>query len=478
MKALWVGCLASGFISISMAQTRFEPGGGRPPGGGPPPEAFQVCEQKQQGADCSFQAPHGAVEGSCKNMPEGLVCVPSGHRMGPPPGERPDQDRFEPQPGELRQPAGPAVIRVEPSVSAVVSSKGVTALRNRVPDTGQIDCFSNRRQVVCADVQPRFKGQDGHYSSKQAYWDNGDGTVTDLVTGLRWQQAHNSQRLSYRDAVEACSRLELAGSRAWRLPSITELFSISHWRNQGSQQFYIDRRYFDLKVPGPEILVGDPYASTHDTSMMGQTWSSTHYVGEIALGSSTPHVFFFNFLDGRIKAAPKQGRSRLFHRCVSGEPWGDNLFQDNRNGTVSDAAVNLMWQQADDGQPRDWYQALAYCEGLNLAGHSDWRLPNIKELQTLVDYRYNTPAIDANLFKQQDKAGWFWSSTTHGENPAMANYICFGPCTSVDGEDVHGAGAQRSDPKTGNPSRWQARGGQRDETRIFNYARCVRDAKD
>jgi hypothetical protein len=200
-------------------------------------------------------------------------------------------------------------------------------------------------------------------------------------------------------------------------------------------------------------------------------------VGEIALSPASRHVFFFNFLDGRIKAAPKRGYTRLFYRCVSGESWGDNLFQNNRNGTVTDTAMRLMWQQQDDGQPRDWSQALAYCEGLVLAGHKDWRLPNIKELQTLVDYRYSRPAIDPNFFKQQDKAGWFWSSTTHGENPAMASYICFGPCTSVEGEDVHGAGAQRSDPKTGNPSRWQARGGQRDETRIFNYARCVRDAE-
>jgi hypothetical protein len=348
-------------------------------------------------------------------------------------------------------------------------------VHNKLPDSGQVDCFTNRQRVACADVQPRFKGQDGHYRSRQGYRDNGDGTVTDIVTGLLWQRAHNQQRLSYTDAIEACSRLDLGGNRAWRLPSITELFSISHWRNQGAQRFYIDRRFFDLEEPGPEILADDPFRSTHETSMMGQTWSSTKYAGEIELGPSTPHRFFFNFLDGRIKAAPEKGRSRLFYRCVSGEPWGDNLFQDNRNGTVTDTAMKLMWQQADDGRPRDWSQSLAYCEGLTLAGYTDWRLPNIKELQTLVDYRYSDPAIDPDFFKQQDKRGWFWSSTTHGENPAMASYICFGPCTSVDGEDVHGAGAQRSDPKTGNPSRWRARGGQRDETRIFNHARCVRD---
>jgi hypothetical protein len=66
-------------------------------------------------------------------------------------------------------------------------------------------------------------------------------------------------------------------------------------------------------------------------------------VGEIALSPVNRHVFFFNFLDGRIKAAPKRGETRLFYRCVSGEVWGDNLFQNHRNGTVTDAALALMW---------------------------------------------------------------------------------------------------------------------------------------
>ncbi|WP_316366542.1 Lcl C-terminal domain-containing protein [Candidatus Thiodiazotropha sp. CDECU1] len=479
MKAVWVGIVTSSLFYFPATQAQFEPDNRRPPGGGPPTEAFEVCEQKRQGSDCSFQAPHGKVEGNCRNMREGMVCVPNDHRRRISPDGRLPPGRIGPRDSEYREPGAPAVIQVKPSDNAFgPSARDVVTAHNRVPDSGQIDCYTNRQRVACANIQQRFKGQDGHYGARQAYRHNGDGTVTDLVTGLLWQQAHNQQRLAYRDAAEACSRLDLAGIETWRLPTITELFSISHWQHAGSQQWYLDRRYFELQEPGPEILAGDPYRATHNTSMMGQTWSSTNYAGHIELGAETPHAFFFNFLDGRIKAASKRGRSRLFYRCVSGESWGDNLFLENHNGTVSDAAMNLQWQQADDGQPRDWPQALAYCEGLNLAGYSDWRLPNIKELQTLVDYRYSDPAIDPNFFKQQDKRGWFWSSTTHGESPSMASYICFGPCTSVDGKDVHGAGAQRSDPKTGNPSRWRARGGQRDETRIFNYARCVRDTKD
>jgi hypothetical protein len=473
MKVVWIVIL-TGLISVSAVAAQFQQDLRRPPAGGPPAEAIKACEGLQLDSACTFRAPHGRVEGNCREVPEGFVCVPNSHRFAPQTGRPPVGERAS-QRGAVRQKGEPTVIQLDPpEFLPLPSANSGMVVQGKIPGTGQVGCFSNRQSVDCATSHQRFSGQDGHYKGKRAFQDNRDGTVTDLITGLRWQQAHNAQRLNYVDAAAACKRLELGGSQAWRLPTITELFSISDWRVKEGQH-YIDARYFKLEMPGDEVLVNDPFRSTHKPSMMGQTWSSTEYVGEISLNRSARHAFFFNFLDGRIKAAPKRGQTHLFYRCVSGESWGDNLFQDNRDGTISDAALELMWQQRDDGQPRDWSQALTYCKGLSLAGHKDWRLPNIKELQTLVDYRYSEPAIDPRFFKQQDKAGWFWSSTTHGENPAMASYICFGACTSVDGKDVHGAGAQRSDPKTGNPARWRARGGQRDETRIFNYARCVRD---
>ncbi|MEW8585409.1 MAG: DUF1566 domain-containing protein, partial [Candidatus Thiodiazotropha sp.] len=287
MKAAWVGFIAIGLVSSSAAGAQFEPGARRPPGGGPPPEAFEACEQKQQESACSFRAPHGTVEGSCRNLREGMVCVPKDFRRGPAPGGPPAEGRYGPRESDFRRPVEPAVIQVRPPETSVDPvARGTAAVQNKVPDSGQIDCFNNRERMACGDLQQRFTGQDGHYSARQGYRDNGDGTVTDNVTGLRWQQAHNAQRLTYRDAAEACGRLGLAGNRTWRLPTITELFSISHWRNQGGRQFYIDRRFFDLEEPGPEVLADDPFRSTHNTSMMGQTWSSTEYSGEILLGSA------------------------------------------------------------------------------------------------------------------------------------------------------------------------------------------------
>ncbi len=347
-------------------------------------------------------------------------------------------------------------------------------LHNKIPDTGQVTCFDQRRVIDCSQARNGLFGQDGHYKSRQPqYHDRGDGVVIDRNTGLFWQKVHNRQRINRVRAERVCAKLKLGGYEDWRLPTIKELFSIADFSGATGRRYFINR-VFDLAPPDASILQGDRFASTHSVEMMGQTWSSTSYVGPI-MNRHAPHSFFFNFLDGRIKSAPTRGRLGLFYRCVRGRKWGVNQFIDNGDGSVSDSMSGLMWQQADSGQARDWSGALTYCNDLVLAGHDDWRLPNIKELQSIVDYRRNDPAIDPQFFVQRDKKAWFWSSTTHGDNPNMAAYICFGKCLSVDGVDVHGAGAQRSDPKAGNPKQWRSLGGQRDAVRIQNHARCVRD---
>jgi hypothetical protein len=137
--------------------------------------------------------------------------------------------------------------------------------------------------------------------------------------------------------------------------------------------------------------------------------------------------------------------------------------------------------QADSGSTFNWEGALSYCENLDAAGYDDWRLPDAKELQSIVDYT-RIPAIDP-IFSLTESESWFWTGTTHLDSsmPDNAVYIAFGRAYGVqtDGSlfDVHGAGAQRSDPKSGDPANYASgRGspGQNDQVRIYNYARCVR----
>jgi hypothetical protein len=58
-----------------------------------------------------------------------------------------------------------------------------------VVDTGQEKCYDNSREIICPEPGEAFYGQDAQNQGIQpAYQDNGDGTVTDLNTGLLWQQ--------------------------------------------------------------------------------------------------------------------------------------------------------------------------------------------------------------------------------------------------------------------------------------------------
>ena len=102
--------------------------------------------------------------------------------------------------------------------------------------------------------------------------------------------------------------------------------------------------------------------------------------------------------------------SLLFFQLVQANT-KTNTFHDNGNGSVSDIATGLMWQKRDDNVARLYAGAIANCDGLTLAGESDWRLPNIKELTSLVDYRVDDPAIDGSLFPGTNSAR-YWSVTS------------------------------------------------------------------
>lgn len=92
---------------------------------------------------------------------------------------------------------------------------------------------------------------------------------------------------------------------------------------------------------------------------------------------------------------------------------------DNGNGTVMDSGTLLMWQQGENSY-MSWEAALSYCEGLTLATHTDWRLPNIKELSSIVDNTRFSPAINKTLFPNAIPSD-YWSSTTVGSSGYTMN---------------------------------------------------------
>ncbi len=361
-----------------------------------------------------------------------------------------------------------------------------------VVDTGVIDFYSDNSIISEPDFGDDFYGQDSQYNlNSPSYKKNSDGTVTDNNTGLMWQE-DMGKKLTFSEAKTAAKNLKLAGFEDWRIPTIKELYSLIQFTgkvaNTKVKKKFIDTTYFDQPL-------GD--TGKGEREIDGQTWSSTEYVGRTMRNDET--IFGVNFLDGRIKGYPKYDprtgkEKKMYFRLVRGNSeYGKNQFIDNRDGTITDKATGLMWQKYDSKKGMDWEKALAYSENLESNGYDDWRLPSAKELQSIIDYSRsiqttNSPAIDPvfEITEIKDPDGnkqypYFWTGTTHldGKNPyASAVYIAFGEAQGKMRNrlmDVHGAGAQRSDPKSSYGSSYpQFFGPQGDVRYVLNYVRCVR----
>ena len=386
-----------------------------------------------------------------------------------------------------------------------------------IPGTNVTVCYDTATVITCpAESTMPFYGQ---FNGLIPYYiNNGDGTVTDTITGLMWQR-NPGAKMSFLNALAGAKTLTLGGYTDWRLPTIKELYSL------------IEFTGVDPEVPnGTPLSILTPFIDTNyfvfhygDTTsgyriIDSQYWSCTEYVS-VTMGHNHT-AFGVNFADGRIKGYGTERDTsdvKMYTQYVrGGKGYWINHFHDNYDNTISDNATHLMWTKNDSQTPMNWQAALAYATTMNAAnygGHNDWRLPDTKELESIVDYSRspwttNSAAIDP-IFNNTpiiDEGGktdwpWFWASTTHNAFDGVAHhgengvYVCFGSAfgwqlapgkTYMVLTDVHGAGAQRSSPKCGTylgdslgvdslGHTVYGRGPQGDVLRVNNFVRLVRD---
>ena len=268
------------------------------------------------------------------------------------------------------------------------------ALASYPTDTSQERCYgayltNDLEPVPCSQIGPLDTyGQDSQYTqgSKPSYRDNLNGTVTDQNTGLTWQQTPDCVRRSWQESINYCSDLELAGHSDWRLASrhdLTTILEFSLWRP------VLNTVFFDNCVP--------------NTTAFSSSWSSTSYTGN----SSSAYVIDFQHGGplGDIGSIDFKTQDH-YNRCVRGETSVvSSQFVDNQDETVTDTSTGLMWQKGSQPTSTSWGDNLQYCNNLELGGYPDWRLPNIRELETLVDDTIDGPKINP-IF------------TYHGENPS------------------------------------------------------------
>jgi hypothetical protein len=281
-------------------------------------------------------------------------------------------------------------IRVIFAIAFTVAVPFMASAAYRLPDTGQTTCYSTDTFAV---IPCESSGQDGNYSiNAMSFTDNGNGTVTDNNSGLMWQKENGGDSYNWYVAsgiydatsnpgsTNVCGSLALGDYSDWRLPSKKELVSL------------VD---YSVASPGPTIN------AVFTGSLSSFYWTSADLAG------SQTNGWAVSFNDGHVSYVSKTATFPV--RCVRGGNAAVSL-NDNGNGTVTDTGNGLTWHKITPA-PMNLGAALSYCENSTLADYSDWRLPNVKELESWFDDSRSGPAINTDYF-QGAMSGAYWTSTT------------------------------------------------------------------
>lgn len=268
----------------------------------------------------------------------------------------------------------------------------------RLPDTAQTNAYNTP-----------VPGTDADYTIQPpALASLGDGTIRDLQTGLVWQQVDGGEMTwPAAGTYAATNTLGNLPAGTWRLPTVHELASLLVYHRENPALY-------------PDLFLSGGGNADY-------WWSGDRLITD-------PTRIWCANAGGGVGPKPQGetisagGTLRYHTRLVRGPlpPARTPLHQfvNNGDGTVTDLDTGLTWQQGEVNAPLNWTNALLLAEGLTLGGRTDWRLPNIKELQSLNDETLAGPSLDTNFFPAA-KSARYWSSTTQNNRPTNAWFAEF-----------------------------------------------------
>ncbi len=308
-------------------------------------------------------------------------------------------------------------------LAAEVDSEG-----SELPRTGQRTCYSEEGEII----DHTDTGQDGDLQAgvpwpEPRFTRNGDGTISDHLTGLMWLGDGSCLGyLSWQTADEKATRVNeqvldgrCPGYKAdyedWRLPEIRELETLVNAEAANNAMWLSSRGFSSVKK--------------------GPYWSRT-------VGPNPYRAWVIDMDTGKVLRSPKVKNSNvlLVRREKSGialVPGGDppaeidQRFTDSGNGTVIDSVSGLMWLKDANCLGRvDWQASLEKADLFNdnaenfdctdyRAPYQDWALPNRHELRSLIDHGYDMPALPSD-HPFMDIKPRYWTSTSFAADPEKA----------------------------------------------------------
>ena len=287
----------------------------------------------------------------------------------------------------------------------------------RLPATGQTKSY--------------HKGDDGDLQKgvkwpKPRFVINRNGTITDRLTGLMWQRQPLNKPVNWFEAFKRIKRLnkkKLGGYSDWRMPNQDEIVSLINF-NIINQSNWLKRIGFIIK----KIRDRNPHIITDEILFWTYWFRSDHLKIVSVFKIRTNFIFGYprdwkKRINGFALDVNYVLAVRTFEKGIIQLPteskykkilFSKKRFIDNGNDTITDRLTGLMWEQRPSKKKYTWEQAFKRIEKLNklkLGGYSDWRLPNINELRSLLSFKIKNLNYNNKKGFNNFSGDSFWSST-------------------------------------------------------------------